>query len=268
MTVTANPALDQLALFARKLARVARAETLALSARNMTVEDKSGSGTFDPVTKADRGAEQAMRRLIEETYPHHGIQGEEFSERPAGSPFTWSLDPIDGTRSYLCGLPTWVTLIGLLKDGEPVLGVIDASRLDEIYVGYGGSASLCRADSCEALAVSNCAALAEARLSTTDPYLFEGKARQPFEQLRRAVRVVRYGHDGYAYARLASGTLDLVVECGLKPHDYNALIPVVRGAGGTFGDWRGGTDFAEGNVIAAATPQLYDAVVAIMRDAR
>jgi histidinol phosphatase-like enzyme (inositol monophosphatase family) len=253
--------------FARELAGAARRQTLERFARDCGVEDKGSGGYFDPVTEADRAAESVMRQLIEAKFPEHGIIGEEFEERHADDRYCWSLDPIDGTRSYICGLPTWVTLIALLADGEPVLGLIDTPCLDELYIGTTAGTVLDRGGTATTMRASGCTELAEARLSTTDPYLFEGVSRSAFEQLRNAVRTTRFGHDGYAYARLAAGTIDLVVECGLKPHDYNALIPVVRGAGGRIGDWRGGSDLAGGNLIAAATPQLYEAAVSIMREA-
>jgi len=159
-----------------------------------------------------------------------------------------------------------VTLAALLDRGEPIMGLIDAPCLDELYLGVAGETTVERAGRQTTLTTSGCTSLAAARLSTTDPYLFEGAQRPAFNRLHGASRTVRFGHDGYAYARLAAGSLDLVVECGLKPHDYNALIPVVRGAGGVIGDWRGGNDFAAGNVIAAATPELFDAAVAVMGD--
>lgn len=260
-TLMVAPELRKLAL---SLADAARAVTLASAAGTIVIENKAGSGLFDPVTAADRASEEAMRDLIEIAFPGHGILGEELGEKPASGRYQWSLDPIDGTRSFISGLPTWTTLIALLEDGHPVLGVIDAPRLDERYVGDGAS-SWCRSGASDtALRSSGCTEIARARLSTTDPFLFSGAAEAAFTLLRHGARVTRFGHDAYAYARLAAGTLDLVVECGLKPHDYNALIPVVRGAGGAFGDWSGGADFAAGKVIAAATPQLYDAAVAVM----
>ena len=253
--------------FASYLADAARHVTLASAAGTIAVENKAEAGAFDPVTEADRAAEKAMRALIEEAFPDHGVAGEEFGEKAASGPYRWSLDPIDGTRSYTCGLPTWTTLIALLDDGRPVLGVIDAPRLDERYIG-DGAASWCESGGkSNRLRSGGCTELGEARLSTTDPFLFSGKADDAFTRLRGAVRTTRYGHDAYAYARLAAGTLDLVVECALKPHDYNALIPVVRGAGGVFGDWSGGSDFSAGQVIAAATRELYEAAVEIMRPA-
>ena len=257
--------LDDFASFARTLARAARKETLPRFGRDLKVDNKCHDGAFDPVTDADRGAEAAMRQLIQDRFPEHGIRGEEFGDRPANGPFEWSLDPVDGTRSYVCGLPTWVTLLALLKDGKPVLGLIDAPCLDETYIGSIDGSVLERQEFTSALTTSSCTSLSEARLSTTDPYLFDGRAEEAFTRLRRGTKNLRFGHDGYAYARLAAGTLDLVVECGLKPHDYNALIPVVVGAGGSFGDWRGGKDFSSGSVIAASTQQLYDEAVAIMQ---
>ena len=259
--------LDDFASFARTLARAARKETLTRFGSDLRVENKCVDGPFDPVTDADRSAETAMRRLIEDRFPDHGIRGEEYGDRSSSGPYVWSLDPIDGTRSYVCGLPTWVTLLALLKDGEPVLGLIDAPCLDETYVGSAQGSILERRGLTTGLATSFCTGLSDARLSTTDPYLFEGRAADAFALLRRQTRSVRFGHDGYAYARLAAGTLDLVVECGLKPHDYNALIPVIAGAGGVFGDWSGGKDVSSGNVIAASTQRLYDEAARIMQDA-
>lgn len=246
--------------FATHLARLARGETLWRFAAGVETSDK-GERAFDPVTEADREAERVMREAIERRFPDHGISGEEFGDTPGASRWSWSLDPVDGTRSFICGLPTWVTLIALLDEDQPVLGVIDAPCLDQLHVGHGAKASL----GSSRLSTSGITSLAEARLSTTDPYLFEGREAEGFAAVRRAARVTRYGHDGYAYARLAAGQLDLIVESQLKPHDYNALIPLVRAAGGQIGDWRGGTDFAPGGVVAAASPALYSEAVALLR---
>ena len=262
---TSQP-LEDLLAFAQTLAKAARRETLTRFSRGCAIENKASNGAFDPVTEADRAAEMAMRDLITRHFPDHGIQGEEYGDRAAKSRYSWSLDPIDGTRSFVCGLPSWVTLIGLLDDGKPVAGLIDNPCLDEIYVGEPAHAFVQAGDLRKQLRTSGCTRLEEARLSTTDPYLFEGPSQQMFEQLRSSTRTVRLGYDGYAYARLAAGTLDLIVECGLKPHDYHALIPVVRSSGGTFGDWRGGSDFEPGNIIAAASRELYLAAVSIMRN--
>jgi myo-inositol-1(or 4)-monophosphatase len=136
--------------------------------------------------------------------------------------------------------------------------------LDELHSGWGAKAQLTRGSETAAAKASDCRSLSDARFSTTDPYLFAGPERDAFKSLRGQVRTARYGHDGYAYARLAAGGIDLVVENSLKPHDYNALIPLVRAAGGVIGNWRGGGDFSAGKVIAAATPELFEQTVATM----
>jgi len=246
--------------FAEELAAAARGETLPRWAATVAADDK-GDGVYDPVTDADREAERVMRDLIRSRYPDHGVTGEEWPDQPANSPFGWSLDPVDGTRSFICRLPNWVTLVALLHDGLPILGLIDAPCLDELVVGYGEKAWLVSSGSRISIRTSGCTDLADARLSTTDPFLFDSGSSQAFDAVRHTARVTRYGHDGYAYARLAGGSIDLVIESGLKPHDYNALIPVVRGAGGAIGDWRGGDDFARGKVIAAASRELYETAV-------
>lgn len=253
-----DPELRAMAAFAGRLADAARAETLELWRTGCAAEGKPGASGFDPVTEADRAAERAMRALIEAEFPEHGIFGEEYPDRPTQGRWAWSLDPIDGTRSFICRLPTWTTLIALLQDGRPVLGLIDAPVLGERYIGWGESAWL----GAEPLRASGCTRLAEARVSTTDPYLFENNGT--WERIRSEAKTTRYGHDGYGYACLARGGLDLVIECGLKPHDYNALIPIVRAAGGWIGDWQGGEDFAAGKVIAAATRALYDEAVRLV----
>lgn len=246
-------ALPELAAFACTLADAARGVTL--NAADRAAEDKNVGGVYDPVTAADREAERVIRALIEEAFPDHGIAGEEYGEKAGAGRYVWSLDPIDGTRAFICGLPSWTTLIALLEDGAPILGLIDAPALDERYLGFAGASGL---------AASGCRTLAEARLSTTDPYLFAGAEADGFERLRRAARLTRYGLDAYSYARLAAGSIDLVAESGLKPHDYNALIPVVRAAGGVIGNWRGEADFSEGQVLAAATRELFDEAVGVL----
>jgi myo-inositol-1(or 4)-monophosphatase len=255
---------NELTRFAHRLADAARSDSIWRWRDGCRVDGKSGGIDFDPVTDADREAERALRRLIEAEYPAHGIAGEEFPDRPAQGPYTWSLDPVDGTRSFICRLPNWVTLIALLEEGRPVIGLIDAPCLGERYVGTGAEGRFFSSEGEAALRGSGCTRLDEARLSTTDPYLFAGEEKTAFERLRGQVRTTRYGHDGYAYARLAAGSLDLVVESLLKPHDYNALIPVVRAGGGVIGDWRGGEDFSDGKVIAAASRELYEAAVGEM----
>ena len=225
-------------------------------------DNKAGEGGFDPVTELDRAAERALRAAIEEAFPDDGIEGEEYGLVREGAPRRWLLDPIDGTRALICGLPSWTTLVALLEDGKPIAGFIDAPALEELLIGLPGQAML----NGRAVRVSGCTDLSDARLSSTDPYLFDGAEADGFERVRRAARLTRFGYDALAYARLAAGNLDLVIENKLQRHDWAALVPVVRGAGGVIGDWTGGRDFDPGSVVAAATPELYDAAVACLQE--
>ncbi len=243
--------------FAARLADAARA---AIAAGSKAPENKLVDG-YDPVTECDRAAERAMRALIAAAHPDHGVAGEEYGKTAGAGRYVWSLDPIDGTRAFICGLPSWTTLIALLDNGAPAIGLIDAPAVGERFTGDGDAAWLNGA----AVRASDCRTLAEARLASTDPYLFAGAEAEAFARLRAAARLTRYGWDAYAYARLAAGTIDLVAESGLKPHDYNALVPVVRGAGGIIGNWSGGTDVSAGQVLAAATPALFEEAVGVLK---
>lgn len=244
------------AFFAR-LSSVARVAIATEIAAGLTADNKEKDG-YDPVTEADRAAERALRAAIEAAYPGHGIWGEEYGAVREGAAVRWSLDPVDGTRALVCGLPSWAVLVGLIVDGEHVGGMIDLPALDETLVAVGGVTER----NGMAVGTSGCEAIAEARLSTTDPYLFEDRA--PFERVREAAQLTRFGLDALAYARVATGDLDLVVERGLKCHDYDALVAVVRGAGGTIGNWSGGSNLSGGDVIAAASEPLYAQAVRLM----
>src|SRR6185312_4299405 len=144
------------------------------------------------------------------------------------------------TRAFICGLPSWSILVGLVDSGKHVAGLIDLPATDELFIAVNGRTTR----NGEPVKTSGQTSLDEARFSTTDPFLFESAEFYAFDRVRRAARITRYGLDGSAYARLAAGTLDLVMESGLKPHDYDALVPVVRGAGGHIGDWEDGDNFA------------------------
>jgi myo-inositol-1(or 4)-monophosphatase len=252
--------LDQFAAFARSLAAAARCETLPGSRDGWAAAENKRPDGFDPVTQNDRNAELAIRRLIEAQYPDHGITGEEFPARLGAGPYSWSLDPIDGTRAYICGLPSWTTLIALLEEGEPVLGAVDVPRLDELYLGYGAKAVMVSGGGREQrpLATSGCRSISEARLSTTDPCMFVSGEAEGFQRLRREARLTRYGLDAYGYALVAAGSIDLIAESNLKPHDFNALVPLVRAAGGAVSNWSGGSDISQGQIVAAASEALLD----------
>lgn len=245
--------------FFTELSAVARAAIAAELELGLTADNKS-TGGFDPVTEADRAAERALRAAIESRFPEHGIWGEEYGMARAHADIRWSLDPVDGTRALVCGLPSWAVLVGLLEGGSHIAGMIDLPALDECLVAIGGetrrNGKLVRS--------SGCRTTGEARLSTTDPNLFAGAEFNAFERVRRECRLTRFGLDAMAYARIATGDIDLAIENGLKPHDYDALVAVVRGAGGHIGDWNGGEDFTPGRVVAAATRELYDEAVGLL----
>jgi myo-inositol-1(or 4)-monophosphatase len=244
--------------FLHLLSRAAREVTRGAAVPS--ADNKAGEGAYDPVTELDRAAERALRSAIERAFPNDGIEGEEYGIVREEAARRWLLDPVDGTRAMICGLPSWTTLVALLQDGEPVAGFIDAPALDELMIGLPDRTTL----NGRAARVSGCRRLAEARLSSTDPYLFAGAEAEAFDRVRRAARLTRFGYDALAYARLAAGSIDLVVESGLHRHDWAALVPVVRGAGGIIGDWRGGNDFEPGAIVAAATPALFEETVGLL----
>ena len=230
------------------------------------MDDKTrGTAAFDPVTEADRAAELTLRKLIARTFPTHGILGEEFGDERLDAEYVWVLDPIDGTRAFVAGLPTWGTLIGLTRHGVPVRGLMHQPFLGETFSGDGGSARLRGPRGDRVLCTRRLGNLSEALLATTDPRLFaEGGERERFAALEGRVRLSRYGTDCYAYCMLAAGQIDLVVEAGLKPYDIVALIPIVEGAGGIVTSWDGGSAAQGGRIVAAGDRRLHEAALAIL----
>lgn len=224
---------------------------------------------FDPVTIADRNAEESMRAVLEAEAPEDGIIGEEFPEKPGTSGRTWYLDPIDGTRAFVAGLVSWTTLISLVDDtGTPQIGIIDQPVLGERYIGWPGGAALETPEGSSPLRVSACTDLRSATISTTDPFILNPAEQGAWTHLRATAQLSRYGLDAYAYARLADGTIDLVAEGGLKPWDIAALVPVVRGAGGLATDWRGNPARLNGQLVCACSqPVLDQALLALRRSA-
>jgi inositol-phosphate phosphatase / L-galactose 1-phosphate phosphatase / histidinol-phosphatase len=216
-----------------------------------------------PVTEADRAAEAAMRAIIEAERPNDGIIGEEYGVTREGAERRWVLDPIDGTRSFMTGRPIFGTLIALLEGDTPVIGIIDQPILRERWVGAHGMPTLFNG---VAARTRSCAALTEAHLGTTSPYLFDTATRPGFEAVAADVANVVLGGDCYSYGLLALGQLDLVIESGLKLHDFAALVPVVEGAGGRMCDWRGAPLGAgsDGRVIAAGCADLIPAVLDLL----
>jgi histidinol phosphatase-like enzyme (inositol monophosphatase family) len=251
--------------FLDRLADAADAVTLPLFRVPIAVEAKTeGDGDFDPVTEADRGAEAAMRAIIRAAFPDHGIEGEEFADLNTGASRVWHLDPIDGTRQYVTGMPLWGTLAGLTVDGSPTLGLISHPATGERFFG-GDGVALYRGPRGEApLRTRACASLASAALFTTSPHLYRNAEAEAFERLRSRVRLVRYGADCYAFALLALGLADVVIEAGLDDHDIVPIVPIVEAAGGIVVDWRGNRAVRGGDVVALGDPGLKDAVLAAL----
>jgi histidinol phosphatase-like enzyme (inositol monophosphatase family) len=252
------------------LARAAGDAALPYFRGEFAQEDKSdGQGRFDPVTEADRSAEAAVRKLLAEHRPDDGIIGEEYGAWREGTDLVWVIDPIDGTRAFISGLPLWCTLIALRVEGKPLLGVIAQPYLGEIFVGSPLGSRLIRGDQERPLKVRPCPMLTDAVISTTDPNLFDGGEAGAFEQVRAAARLARYGCDAYAYAMVALGRMDLVMESNLKPWDWEPLVPVVEGAGGVVTNWRGGKPDYSGQIAAAGDRACLDeALVALKRAAK
>ncbi|WP_323761816.1 histidinol-phosphatase [Maricaulis sp.] len=251
---------------AHAMADAARAAIAPYFRTVLDVDNKLTAG-FDPVTAADRASEQAMRDVLASRVPTDGVLGEEFGQTDGHGRRRWVLDPIDGTRAFIAGLPTWTVLIALEVDGHPRIGLIDQPHIGERFVGWPGGAACHRAGDVRPLAVSRCDRLDQAIMASTDPYLFEGAERRAFETVREKVRLCRFGFDAYAYAMIATGGVDLVIESGLQIYDVQALIPVVTGAGGVVTNWSGGDASAGGQVVAAATPELLEQALRLLADA-
>ena len=216
-----------------------------------------------PVTAADRAAEAAMRALIEARFPDHGIVGEEFGRVREDAEFVWTLDPIDGTNSFISGVPLFGTLIALTRAGHPILGIIDQPVSRERWVGaagrpttLNGAAIRCRA----------CPTLAAATLFATTPDMFRGEDAASFARVSAAIKLTRFGADCYAYGLVATGFVDLVLEASLKPYDFCAMVPIVEGAGGVATDWRGGSLHlaSDGRILVAGDRRVHGAALALL----
>lgn len=254
---------EQLFKFLNALCDVAQGQTLKYFRKDFEVANKL-EGAFDPVTIADRAAEEVIRAMIEKAFPDHGIIGEEYGVTNAQSSVQWVIDPIDGTRAFISGLPLWGTLIGLYVDGTPFAGVMHQPFSDERYICDGSQSVLLHNKKMKTLHCSSVDALSAATLMTTSPKLFEGEEAHVYERLESEVRLARYGADCYAYAMIASGHVDLVVESGLHIYDIAALIPLVEKAGGLMTNWEGGDCSQGGRVLAASNKQLHEQAMKIL----
>ena len=255
--------------FVEELARASGEAILPFFRTALGAQDKSRGGVFDPVTEADRAAETVMRRMINASFPTHGVIGEEFGAQREDAEYVWVLDPIDGTKSFISGMPVWGTLIGLQHRGAPVYGLMHQPFTRERFSGDCASA-LWRGIGAKdeptqrKLRTRACASLAEATLMTTHPALLAEGTLEPFRRVEEKVRLSRYGGDCYAYCMLASGHVDLVIESGLKPYDVVALVPIVEGAGGVITCWDGSSAAKGGAIIAAGDRRTHEQALKLL----
>lgn len=252
---------------AHDLANVSGRAILKHFRRTIAIDNKAAVGAFDPVTEADRAGERAIRKRLAEIHPKHAIVGEEFGHQGGEQPYTWMIDPVDGTRAFITGMPLWGTLIGVTYAGRAEVGMMDQPYTRE-RVWSGSSATYWRAvdGRTRRIRTSPCARLADARLTTTSPDLFvEAHERDAFARLKGGARLTRYGGDCYGYCLLAAGHIDMIVESGLKPYDVVALIPIIERAGGIITTWDGGRAENGGRILACGDPRLHAVAVKLLQ---
>jgi myo-inositol-1(or 4)-monophosphatase len=250
------------AAFVDQLATVSGETILPFFRTALAVENKNrDDGSFDPVTAADRAAEVAMRTLIRRTFPQHGIVGEEYGDEHPDAEYVWVLDPIDGTKSFISGMPIWGTLIALTRFGEPVFGMMHQPFMGERFTGDGGAAHYRGPAGKRTLRTRQCKKLEEAVVYTTSPRLMKDADREIYRRVEKAARLSRYGGDCYAYCMLAAGHIDAVIETELKPHDIMALIPIIAGAGGVMTTWDNEPPESGGRIVAAGDRRVHAAAL-------
>lgn len=245
------------------IAEAAAAETLPRFRMAVAVDNKHAGG-FDPVTEADREAEKAIRRLITEQYPEHGILGEEHGDVGLDRDYVWVIDPIDGTRAFISGLPVWGTLVGLYHKGRAVMGMMDQPFTGERFIAKPGSAFVKRNGQTAPLSSRKGISLEQATMMTTSPSIFPLELEPSYKRVENAVQLARYGCDCYAYAMVASGHIDLVVESGLKAYDVGGLIALVEQAGGVMTTWSGDRPEHGGSIVASGSPELHEAALELL----
>lgn len=250
-------------VFFDRLAEAAARETLPRFRAGADVVNKEAGG-FDPVTEGDRAAEVAIRDIISATFPDHGILGEEHGNVGLDREFVWVIDPIDGTRAFISGLPVWGTLIGLYQNGRALMGMVDQPFTGERYFTDGTASFYAGPGGPRTLKTRDCGGLQNATLFTTSPHLFADEDDRRYRSVEKKARLFRYGCDCYAYMLVASGNIDLVIENQLKPYDVGGIIPIIENAGGVITTWDGGRPEMGGRIIAAATPALHEEAMALL----
>jgi myo-inositol-1(or 4)-monophosphatase len=248
--------------FFNRLADAARAETLPRFRSGLDVTNKHAAG-FDPVTEGDKAAELAIRALVEEHFPEHGFLGEEHDTYGLDRDLVWVVDPIDGTRAFISGVPVWGTLIGLREKGRAIMGLMDQPFTGERYYADGKSSWYTGPGGDRQLKTRACEDLSDAILFTTSPHIF-GSDLEAYMRVQDKVRLFRYGVDCYAYALLAAGHVDVVVENSLKPYDVGALIPIIEQAGGIMTTWDGGRPEDGGRILAAGSKAVHQQAMELL----
>ncbi|NJO35226.1 MAG: histidinol-phosphatase [Rhodospirillales bacterium] len=266
MTLPREPPPEGYLDFAHGLADLAGAVIRPYFRRTLTVRNKAGDAGFDPVTAADRAAERVIRAAIAKRYPDHGILGEEFAAVQGAGRYQWLVDPIDGTRAFIMGSPLWGTLIGLVENGKPLLGLMDQPFTGERFWASKGIARMRAPDGrTRRLRTRGCSGLAEAVLTSTHPDLFASqKELSAFARLKVRARLTRYGGDCYGYCLLAAGFIDVIVEAGLKAYDVAALIPIIEGAGGRITTWDDKPALQGGRILATGDARVHKEALALL----
>lgn len=261
-----RPDWTELTRFATALARASAEAILPHFRQNIAVEVKEGV-VWDPVTEGDRAGERVIRQMIEERYPDHGIHGEEYGVKEGRSPFTWVLDPVDGTRSFICGMPTWATLIGLNYEGRPVVGLMNQPVVGDMFYGSPEGAWNDYRGQVTPICTRQGVPLAQARVGTTSPELYRSaRDSAAFQRFRPRVQLMRYGGDAYFFSVMAAGHLDIAMDANLQAYDIAPLLPIVTGAGGVYAEWTGGDAAQGGNVITAGSQALLEEALAVLAD--
>ncbi len=250
--------------FVDQLATVSGDTILPFFRTALAIENKKAGG-FDPVTTADRAAEDAMRALIRRSFPAHGILGEEYGSERSDAEYVWVLDPIDGTKSFIAGMVAWGTLIGLMRFGEPVFGMMHQPFTRERFTGDGGAAHYRGPGQSRDLRVRTCDRLSDALMFTTSPLLMNKTDREVFARVEDTVKLSRYGGDCYAYCMLAAGHIDLIIETEIKPHDIVPLIPIIAGAGGIVTTWENGPAQNGGRIVVAGDQHVHEAALEMLK---
>jgi myo-inositol-1(or 4)-monophosphatase len=263
-----TPDWNELTNFAREMARQA-ATAILPHFRNNAVVDVKPDVVWDPVTEADRAAERVMRAMIEERFPDHGINGEEYGNKDSKSDLTWILDPVDGTRAFICGMPTWTTLIGLSQEGEPRVGVMNQPYVGECFFGNPDGAWCEYHGTLRRLRVKARRPLAESIFCTTAPELYRTDVeRRILATLSKSTRLTRYGGDAYFFCLMASGQIDIAIDARMQPYDIAPLIPIMEGAGGCASTWDGAPAAQGGDVASACHPELLAEVLELINRIR